>query len=159
MARTWSELAPIPLRLMLGFGFLYHGFPKLFSAQGHDGFVGMLQGMGVPAPELAAWLVGIVEFGGGLALVVGAFVTIVSALLIVNMLVAAFMVHWPAGFNFMNMTGMTESGPQFGMPGYEVPLLYAAALLALVLGGAGAWSVDRARAGHGTARHDVTASA
>jgi len=45
----------------------------------------------------------------------------------------------------MHMTGMTETGPTFGMPGYEVPLLYIAGLLVLVFGGAGALSVDRRR--------------
>ncbi len=38
---------------------------------------------------------------------------------------------------------MTESGPTFGMPGFEVNLLYIAGFLALALGGAGAFSVDR----------------
>ena len=34
--------APIPPRPILGFGFVYHGFPKLFSAEGHEMFLGML---------------------------------------------------------------------------------------------------------------------
>jgi putative oxidoreductase len=42
----------------------------------------------------------------------------------------------------MNVTGMTDAGPEFGMPGYEVNLLYIAALAALLLGGAGAASLD-----------------
>jgi putative oxidoreductase len=75
---------------MLGFGFIYHGFPKVFSSEGHTGFVGMLQGMGIPAPDLMAWVVGIVEVLGGLALIVGAFVLIAGSLLGINMLVAMF---------------------------------------------------------------------
>jgi putative oxidoreductase len=48
----------------------------------------------------------------------------------------------------MNITGITESGALvFGMPGYEVNLLYSAALLALAIGGAGAYSVDERRGG------------
>ena len=141
MNRGW-DFASIPLRLVLGFGFAYHGAPKLFSAAQHEGFVGMLQGIGVPLPGVMAWVVGIVEFFGGLALIVGAFVTIVSVLGIINMLVALFTVHLQNGFNFINMT-MTEQGPEFGMPGFEVNLLYIAAFLALALAGAGALSVDR----------------
>lgn len=53
--------------------------------------------------------------------------------------------HLPAGLNLLNITGMGEAGPQFGMPGYEVPLLYAAAALTLALGGPGALSVDERR--------------
>lgn len=143
---TWNRWAPIPLRLVLGFGFAYHGFPKLTS-QGHQEFAGMLEGIGVPTPGLMAWGVGIFEIVAGLALIAGAFVALFSLLGIAEMLVAMFAVHWSAGFNFMNVTGATEQGPVFGVPGYEVNLLYIAGFLALALGGAGVWSVDQARKG------------
>ncbi len=142
MYRTVRDWAPLSLRLAIGFGFVYHGFPKVFSSAGHESFVGMLQMIGVPAPGLAAWVVGIVELIGGLALLAGAFVQLAAIPLIINMLVAMFTVHLPQGFNFMNITGMTDSGPQFGMPGYEVNLLYIAGLVTLMLGGAGALSVE-----------------
>lgn len=145
MRRTWSEFAPLPLRLMLGFGLAYHGFPKLFSAQGHDSFAGMLAGLGFPAAEPLAWAVGAFEFFGGLLLIAGAFTMLIAALGVIEMAVAMFMVHLPAGFNFMNVTGTGPDGLTFGMPGYEVNLLYIAGLLALVIGGAGALSVDRMR--------------
>ena len=136
----------MPFRLILGLGFIYHGAPKLFSATDHQMFLGMLQGMGVPAAGLMAWVVAIVEVFGGLALILGAFVSVASALLIANMLVALFAVHLPNGFSFMNITGMTEAGPQFGMPGYEVPLLYLGGLLALLLRGPSHMSVDQSLA-------------
>lgn len=142
MEKKWRRWAPMPLRLMIGFAFMYHGAPKLFTAAGHEAFVGFLKGFGIPVAGLTAWLVAILEVAGGLALLVGAFTAVVSGLLIVEMLVALFVVHLPHGFNFINITGMTESGPQFGMPGYEVNLLYIAGLLALVLGGAGKLSID-----------------
>lgn len=144
--RKWSDYAGIPLRLVLGFGFAYHGFPKIFTAEGHDTFVGMLSGMGMPAPDALAWAVGGFEFFGGVLLILGAFTALISALGVIEMAVAALMVHLPAGFNFMNITGMTPEGPTFGMPGYEVNLLYIAGFLALMLGGAGALSVDAWRA-------------
>lgn len=133
---------PIPLRLMLGFGFLYHGLPKIVSSRGHAMFVGMLRDIGVPAPDATAWFVGAVEVAGGLALLAGAFVALATIPLVIDMLVAAFTVHRPAGFSFMNVIGMNESGPVLGMPGMEIPFLYIAGLLALLIGGAGAWSVD-----------------
>jgi putative oxidoreductase len=79
----------------------------------------------------------VVEVFGALAILLGAFVTIASALLIVNMAVAALAVHLPNGFNFINITGMTDQGPVLGMPGVEVNLLYIAALTALLLAGPG----------------------
>ena len=140
-----KNLAPLFPRFILGFGFVYHGFPKLFLPGEREAFVGMLRTIEVPQPGLMAWAVGALEFVGGLALIAGAFVVIFGSLLTINMLVALFTVHLPQGFNFMHMTGMTETGPTFGMPGYEVPLLYIAGLLVLVFGGAGALSVDRRR--------------
>lgn len=145
MFDKWSSYSPLPLRLILGFGFLFHGFPKLGS--GHDGFVGMLTGIGVPAPGLMAYVVALVESLGGLALIAGAFVAIVSIPLIINMLVAMFTVHLPNGFSFMHVTGMGPEGMEFGMPGFEVNLLYIAGLAALMLMGAGALSVDDMRKG------------
>jgi putative oxidoreductase len=150
MKRDWSGYGQLILRVVLGFGFLYHGWPKLFSSAGHEGFAGMLTMIGIPAPGLMAWVVALVEVVGGLALIAGAFTAIVGALLAIEMLVALFAVHLTHGFNFINIVGMTDAGPQFGMPGYEVNLLYIAGLLALILGGPGAYSVDGMRAAKAT---------
>jgi putative oxidoreductase len=145
--------APIPLRLMGAIGFLYHGMPK-FTPEGHQMFLGMLQGAGIPAPELASWLAAAVEVGGGLLLLVGLMVRLAVIPLIVNMLVAMFTVHLPHGFSFMNMTGMTAEGPTFGMPGFETNLLYISILTALWLTGAGPWSIEaRAGSAGGAPRH------
>lgn len=142
MLSTRTHWAPLSLRLILGFGFVYHGIPKLFSASGHAMFVGMLQNIGVPAAEPTAWFVGGVELVGGMALIAGAFTSIASAALLINMLVALFTVHLPNGFNFINITGLSDAGPQFGMPGYEVPLLYIGGLLTLLVFGPSRFSVD-----------------
>ena len=143
MEQTLSEWAPMPLRLILGFGFMYHGALKLLIAAEHAAFLGMLQGIGVPAAGLMAWVVGIVEFLGGIGLIIGAFVPVASVLLLFVMLVAIFTVSLPAGFNSINIVGMTDAGPQFGLPGYEVNLLYIAGLLTLLLGGPSHMSVDQ----------------
>ncbi len=142
MFRTSKQWAPVLLRLMLGVGFFYHGWLKVFTSGGHQAFAGWLGSIGVPAPEITAWLVAFAEIVGGLALIAGAFVAIASVVLIGDMVVAMFTVHLPHGFNFINITGMGKQGPVFGMPGAEVNLLYIAGLLALVIGGAGAWSLD-----------------
>jgi putative oxidoreductase len=82
------------------------------------------------------------ELLGGLAIFLGAFVEIVSVPLMVMMLVAMFTVHLKYGFSAVNTIGLTKDGPQFGPPGYEVNLLYIAGLVSLIVGGAGAFSVD-----------------
>ncbi|MDP2339978.1 MAG: DoxX family protein [Deltaproteobacteria bacterium] len=139
---TAARYTPWPLRLMLGVSFLVHGLPKL-TAVGHAGFAAMLQGLSVPMSGFTAWLVGFIEVFGGVGLLLGAFTGLWAFLLAVDMVVAALLVHAPHGFNFMNIVGQTPEGmPVFGVPGTEVPLLYLAGLVSLLLVGAGPLSLD-----------------
>src|SRR5438270_2800444 len=135
----WSQWVPLPLRLVIGFGFMAHGWAKL--SRGPSGFAKLLTQIGAPLPETTAWVSTFVELLGGLAIFVGAFVEVVSVPLIVMMLVAMFTVHLKYGFSSVNTIGLTDEGPRFGPPGYEVNLLYIARLVALILGGAGALCV------------------
>ncbi len=141
MSQKLAKYWPMPLRVLLGIGFLVHGVPKLSEA-GHASFVGMLQQLGYPAPSFLAWVASLVECLGGLALIAGALVPVAAVLLAIEMLLAMFTVHLQHGFSFVNITGMTPQGPQFGMPGAEVNLLYIAGLLSLLIGGPGPLSVD-----------------
>ena len=137
----WRQWAPLPLRLVIGYGFIAHGWAKL--SRGPAGFARLLDQIGAPLPELTAWVSTLIEVLGGLAILAGAFLAVVSIPLIVMMLVAMFTVHLRYGFSAINTIGLTADGPQFGPPGYEVNLLYIAGLLALILGGAGPFSVNR----------------
>jgi putative oxidoreductase len=137
----WRQWAPLPLRLVIGYGFMAHGWAKL--RRGPEGFARLLEQIGAPLPEATAWASTLIEVFGGLAILAGALVAAVSVPLIVMMLVAMFTVHLRYGFSAINTIGLTADGPQFGPPGYEVNLLYIAGLLALILGGAGAFSIDR----------------
>jgi len=130
----------VPLRLVVGFGFLAHGWAKW--SRGPSGFAKLLAQIGAPLPQGTAWLVTLTEVLGGLAIMAGALVALVSIPLVVSMLVAMVSVQWRFGFSSVNTIGLMPSGPVFGPPGYEINLLYIAALLALALAGPGAWSVD-----------------
>ncbi|MGI8812459.1 MAG: DoxX family protein [Pyrinomonadaceae bacterium] len=133
--------ALLPLRLIIGFGFMAHGFAKL--SKGPEQFAVILQAIGVPAPHLAAWATALMELVGGIAIFIGAFVPIVSIPLIIIMLTALFTVHLPNGFSSIKLLAMTPDGAQFGPPGYELNLLYIAGLLTLALFGASSFSVDQ----------------
>src|SRR5215467_6487661 len=137
----WRQWAPLPLRLIIGYGFMAHGWTKL--SLGPAGFARLLEQIGAPMPEATAWVSTLIEILGGLAILAGAFVAAVSIPLIVMMLVAMFTVHLRYGFSAINTIGLTADGPQFSPPGYEVNLLYIACLVALILGGAGPLSIDR----------------
>jgi putative oxidoreductase len=135
-----ARWAPIPLRLIVGFGFMAHGFAKL--EKGPDVFVAILHALAVPAPFQMAWLTIGVELVGGLAVLLGAFVPLVSIPMAVVLLVAIFTVHLPYGFTSIKLMAVTASGPVFGPPGYETDLLYLACMAALIVGGSGPWSID-----------------
>jgi putative oxidoreductase len=136
----WRKWAPLPLRLIIGYGFMAHGWAKL--SRGPEGFARLLEQIHAPLPELTAWVSTLIEVLGGLAILAGALVAVVSIPLIVMMLVAMFTVHLRYGFSAINTIGLTSDGPQFGPPGYEVNLLYISGLLALILQGAGPFSID-----------------
>ena len=136
----FARWAPLLLRLIVGYGFAVHGIAKL--SRGPGSFAGILQSLGVPAPHLMAWVTILSELLGGIAIGTGAFVTIFSVPLAVILLVAIFTVHLPYGFSSIKLIAVTQTGAQFGPPGYECNLLYLAALAALVLGGPGPLAVD-----------------
>jgi putative oxidoreductase len=128
------------LRLIVGYGFLQHGVAKLLK--GPDAFSAILQAIGVPAPHVMAWLTIVTELIGGIAVLLGAFVTMVSLPMAAVLLVALFTVHLPYGFSSIKLIAVTAAGARFGPVGYETNLLYLACLASLVLGGSGPWAVD-----------------
>jgi putative oxidoreductase len=131
---------PAPLRLIVGYGFVQHGFAKL--SKGPVAFAVILHGLGVPAPHIMAWMTILVEILGGLAILLGAFVPLASVPMSAVLIVAILTVHLPYGFSSIKLISAASGQPRFGPPGYEVNLLYLACLVALVLGGAGPLSID-----------------
>jgi len=129
----------LPLRLIIGIGFMEHGWAKL--SRGADVFAGILQAIGVPQPELMSWLVIVVELAGGLAVLAGAFIPFASIPMMIVLLVAIFTVHLPNGFSSIKLQSVTAAGAHFGQPGYETDLLYLAGLVALVIAGPGPLAV------------------
>jgi len=135
---SWYAL---PLRLVLGFGFIEHGYAKL--ARGADAFIAILHAMGMPFAHLLGWATIIVEILGGSLILLGAFVPLATVPMVIVLLVAIFTVHLPNGFSSIKLQSYDAAGAHFGQPGYETDLLYIAGLVALCIGGAGALSVDR----------------
>ena len=131
----------IPLRLIVGYGFMEHGYAKL--ARGPDDFANILHALGMPAATLLSWATILVELVGGLAVIVGAFIPLASIPMAFVLLVAIFTVHLPYGFSSIKIQSVTAAGAHFGQPGYETDLLYLAGLAALVLGGSGPLALDR----------------
>lgn len=121
-----AKYAPTILRFALGIMFFVHGYQKLFQ-QGFNGVGEFFAGLGIPLAMFFAYVVTLVEFFGGIFLILGVFVRWSSALLSIIMLVATFVVHLPNGFT--------------GEGGYEWTFVLFFALLSLVLSGPGAWSL------------------
>lgn len=115
------------LRVVLGAVFMAHGAQKLF-VYGFGGVAGAFAQMGVPLPGITGPLVALLEFFGGLALVVGLLTRLAGLGLAVNMLGAILMVKRGGGF--------------FAPKGYELELMLLAAAASLALTGAGGFSLD-----------------
>ena len=147
----------LPLRLVIGVGFLLHGLAKW--NRGPAAFGRLLAYLGVPMPLATAWMVTSLEIAGGLLLIAGFLVTIVSVPLAVSMLVAMFTIHVHYGFSSINTVGLTGAGPVFGPPGYEINVLYLAGLWALAATGPTRWSLDRWRAGSRESTVPLTSAA
>jgi putative oxidoreductase len=136
-AAAWPLLV---LRAIVGVGFIAHGLAKLHS--GPERFARLLDQIGAPFPLQTAWMVTLLELCGGIALILGAFVLLASVPLIASMLVAMFSVQWRYGYSSVKTIGLTDAGPVFGPPGYEINLLYIACLFVLVMLGPGTLSID-----------------
>ena len=138
MTRTDWRL--VPLRLVVGFGFAAHGWAKL--SRGPEKFGDILTALGVPFPHASAWITSVLEFAGGIAVMAGAFIVPLSIPLAFVMATAMITVHARYGYSSVRLQAVTDAGAQFGPIGYEMNLLYIAALATLSLYGPGAWSVD-----------------
>lgn len=116
------------LRVTLGVVFLVHGYQKLFTF-GFHGVAGMFGHMGIPLPAFFAVVITLIEFVGGLLLIVGVATRIAAALIAMDMLGAILFVHGKHGF--------------FNPSGVEFPLTLIAAAVCLMLAGGGALSLKR----------------
>ena len=137
----WPDCYALPLRLMVGYGFMEHGYAKL--ARGPDSFIAILHALNMPAPALLAWATILIELFGGLAVLLGALIPLASLPMAIVLLVAIFTVHLPNGFSSIKLVSVNTAGAYFGQPGYETDLLYLAALAALAIGGSGPLALDR----------------
>lgn len=118
----FNDLAPLLLRIGVGIIFIIAGWGKLTGIEGVQGFFGDL---GIPLPGLMAWVVAIIEFFGGLMVLLGAYIRIPALLLAFTMVVALL---------------TTKLGGEFSAARLDSMLLLTS--LALFFLGSGKYSVD-----------------
>jgi putative oxidoreductase len=126
------RLGQMILRVVLGVIFVAHGAATLFGDGGPGSLAGFLGSLGIPVPILTAWMITLLEFVGGMFLIVGLFVVPTAILLAVHMLMGIILFHAQNGFYVV--------GP--GTNGVEYNLLLIAGLLSMLLGGPGLAAVD-----------------
>ena len=140
MSKNYQQLAPLTLRLIIGYGSMAHGWAKM--SRGVGGFEKLLMFLHVPFPHIMAWVVPLLELICGFAILIGFFIRVAAVPMIFVMLTAMFTVHLKYGFSAIKTIGLSADGPLFGPPGFEVDLLYIAGLIALIILRSGALSVD-----------------
>lgn len=129
----WQAWATLLLQVTLGAIFMAHGAQKLFGAfggPGPAGLAGYFNKLGITPAVFWAWVVGLVEFVGGACVLVGFLTRFAAALLVIDMTVAIFKVHFPTFFWTRN--------------GLEMAMTLGVIALSLVLSGPSFLSVDRA---------------
>ena len=122
------------LRVVTGLVFAVHGGQKLF-VYGFEGVSGAFAGMGIPLAGIVGPAVALLEFFGGLALIVGLLTRLAGLGLAANMLGALLLVHLPNGFFMPN--------------GYEFVLALFGMAATLAVTGAGHWSIEARLAARG----------
>lgn len=125
--RLYSDWAPFLLRVVLGLAFISHGYPKLFKNRAE--VAQWFDAIGIAPGKFWVLAVGVVEFFGGIALVLGAWVELIGALLALVMLIAIWKVKW-------GKIGYIAQG------GWELDLIYLAVALSFLFTGAGAFAVS-----------------
>jgi putative oxidoreductase len=138
--KALKGLAPLPVRLMIGYGFFAHGIAKV--ARGPEHFVSIIQALGIPFGEPMAWFTIGLELICGAMMIAGFLVPLIALPMLAILAVAIVTVHAQFGFSSIKLLDVTSSGPRFGPPGMETDLLYIAGIAALVLGGPGPFAVD-----------------
>jgi putative oxidoreductase len=119
----WTPRVLSILRIVVALLFMTHGAQKLF------GYPAPMPGGGPPLMSLFG-ISGILEFFGGLLILLGLFTRPVAFILAGEMAVAYFRMHAPAGF-----------WPLFNQG--EAAVLYCYVFLYLAVAGGGSWSLDR----------------
>jgi len=138
--RTTSNNWILPLRFVIGFGFAAHGYAKL--SRGPANFGRILAGMGIPHPNVVAWITTVFELIGGMSIMAGAFVAPLVLPLTLIMLTALIKIHFQYGFSSIRLKSITATGAEFGPIGYEINLLYIAGLITLALSETPRLSID-----------------
>ena len=141
LLQTDGGVVGLILRFTLAVVIFPHGAQKVLGWFGGLGFKNTLKfftDSGIPAG--LALLAIAAEFLGPLGLAVGLLTRVAAFGIACVMLVAIITVHRPYGF-FMNWFGNQKG------EGFEYHLLALGIAIALIVGGAGAWSLDGALAG------------
>lgn len=122
------DAALLVLRIVCGVIFIAHGIDKLVFS-GMDETIGQFSAWGIYRPDIAGWVVAVGELGAGAMLVIGLLTTLAAALLVVLMAAAIYFVNAGNGFYAVDN-------------GVEFPAIMIAALVMIVVFGAGRASLD-----------------
>ena len=125
-----KDLALLIVRIASALAFFYHGAAITFGAFGGPGPAGFA---GFTHTSLAvAYLVGLAQLGGGVTMLTGILARVGAVCILIVMVGAIYLVHLPHGFDI-------------GKGGYEYALTQLLISLAILISGAGKYSLAPAK--------------
>ncbi len=131
---TMKKIGDAPygvFRILVGLLFMLHGAQKFGIFGMGDGFPPGAFATTFGVPLALVYLVYIIEFAGGLCIMLGLFTRIAAFLGSLVMIGALAIAHLPATLN------------PLAQGGGELPLLFLASFLVLMMQGARIWSVEK----------------
>lgn len=147
MAKIYTPLEPYGpafIRICLGLFIARHGYPKLFEGAAAGLASGMMPRLGLQPAIAWAYLVGIVEFVGGIMLAFGFLTRFWAAALAIEFAVIVFVIKWANGFFAFTPKAIQPGFAGMIPGGFEFELFWGLACLAFMFSGAGRFSIDHA---------------
>lgn len=137
----WRSFAPLPLRAFIGGGLMLHGGIKLFAAGGHANIAYLIGQLGVPFADVMGWVVGVVEFVGGIGILLGAWFTVATTANTLNVC-GLLLLGYVAG----GIPAPLPGGDP--LPGFREAFLILAGVVSLLLSGPGRYALTNSLGGH-----------
>jgi putative oxidoreductase len=125
----------LTLRIVLGIIFIAHGYKKLLKKEGHSQFLDFMKGSGFPAPEAIAYIIGVLEFFGGMCIVAGLYTRLAAVANAISLFAAILTMRKKTDHAITSFESSCVGG-------IELAIALGTMAMILLMMGAGKFSLD-----------------